>query len=206
MGAYSTDDILPKDLETKIADTIVKPTLAGVGKDGPPYKGFLYFGLMLTADGPKVLEYNCRLGDPETQAIMLRANFDLAQLCLDAARGEIRGFRAAWAPRASVCVVIASQGYPGNPVTGVPINGLADASKVPGAVVFHAGTRRGEDKYYSSGGRILSVCARAESAEDASTIAYDAISKISVQGSHYRRDIGTEVTKKGRAAAEVSKS
>jgi phosphoribosylamine--glycine ligase len=206
MGAYSTDDILPKDLETKIVDTIVKPTLAGLEKDGTPYKGFLYFGLMLTANGPKVLEYNCRLGDPETQAIMLRANFDLAQLCLNAARGEIRGFRTAWAPGASVCVVMASQGYPGNPVTGVPINGLAEASKVPGAVVFHAGTRREEGEYYSSGGRVLSVCARAEIVEDALTVAYYTIGTMSVQGSHYRRDIGAEVTKKGRAAAEVSKS
>jgi phosphoribosylamine--glycine ligase len=195
MGACSTDDILPKDLETKIVDTIVKPTLAGLEEEGMPYKGFLYFGLMLTADGPKVLEYNCRLGDPETQAIMMRANFDLAQLCLNAARGEIRGFRATWARGASVCVVMASQGYPGNPVTGVPIIGLADASKVPGAVLFHAGTGRDDDKYYSSGGRILSVCAHAESVVEASTVVYDAISEIGVQGSHYRRDIGAKVTK-----------
>ena len=93
MGAYSTDDILPRDLEEKIIETIVRPTLDGLERDGIPYKGFLYFGLMLTPDGPKVLEYNCRLGDPETEAILLRADFDLAQACMDAAQGKLGNFR-----------------------------------------------------------------------------------------------------------------
>jgi phosphoribosylamine---glycine ligase len=203
MGVYSTDDILPKELEAKIVDTIVKPTLAGLEKEGMPYKGFLYFGLMLTANGPKVLEYNCRLGDPETQAILLRADFDLAQAFLAAARAEIGGFQAKWATGASVCVVIASQGYPGNPVTGIPITGLEDAAKVSGAVVFHAGTKRDGDKYYSSGGRILNLCARGGSIAEASKLAYDAVSKIGVQGAQYRKDIGSRLTKKGRAATEV---
>jgi phosphoribosylamine---glycine ligase len=203
MGVYSTDDILPKELEAKIVDTIVKPTLAGLEKEGMPYKGFLYFGLMLTANGPKVLEYNCRLGDPETQAILLRADFDLAQAFLAAARAEIGGFQAKWATGASVCVVIASQGYPGNPVTGIPITGLEDAAKVSGAVVFHAGTKRDGDKYYSSGGRILNLCARGGSIAEASKLAYDAASKIGVQGAQYRKDIGSRLTKKGRAATEV---
>jgi phosphoribosylamine--glycine ligase len=203
MGVYSTDDILPKELEAKIVDTIVKPTLAGLEKEGMPYKGFLYFGLMLTANGPKVLEYNCRLGDPETQAILLRADFDLAQAFLAAARAEIGGFQAKWATGASVCVVIASQGYPGNPVTGIPITGLEDAAKVSGAVVFHAGTKRDGDKYYSSGGRILNLCARGGSIAEASKLAYGAASKIGVQGAQYRKDIGSRLTKKGRAATEV---
>jgi len=203
MGVYSTDDIMPKELEATIMDTIVKPSLAGLEKEGMPYKGFLYFGLMLTASGPKVLEYNCRLGDAETQAILLRADFDLAQLCLDAARGKIGGFQAKWATGASVCLVIASQGYPGNPVTGILITGLEDAAKVSGAVVFHAGTRRDGNKYYSSGGRILNLCARGASIAEASRKVYDAASKIGVQGAHYRKDIGTRVTKKGRAAAEA---
>jgi len=203
MGAYSTREILPKELETNIIDTIVKPTLTWLEWEGTPYKGFLYFGLMLTADGPKVLEFNCRLGDPETQAILLRADFDLAQACLAAANGELDGFRAKWTPGASVCVVLASQGYPANPVTGIPIKGLEDAGKVPGAVVFHAGTRREEDKYYSSGGRILSVCALGSDVRDGSRIVYYSISKIQIPGSHYRRDIGSNVTKKGKAAAEA---
>jgi phosphoribosylamine--glycine ligase len=203
MGVYSTDEILPKELEARIVDVIVKPTLAGLEKEGTPYKGFLYFGLMLTADGPNVLEYNCRLGDPETQAILLRADFDLAEACLSAARGEIGGFRAKWAPGASVCVVIASQGYPGNPVTGVRVNGLEEASRVPGAVVLHAGTKRDGGTYYSSGGRVLDICACHRNVAEASRLAYDAVSNISMRGAHYRTDIGGKVTKLGRAAGEA---
>jgi phosphoribosylamine--glycine ligase len=203
MGVYSTDEILPKELETKIVDTIVKPTLRGLEQDGTLYKGFLYFGLMLVARGPKVLEYNCRLGDPETQAILLRADFNLAQACWAAANGELGGLQAEWTSGASVCVVLASEGYPAKPITGIPITGLEDAAKVPGAVVFHAGTRRESSRYYSSGGRILSLCARGTDIGTAAMIAYDSVSKIQVQGSHYRRDIGRRVTKKGRAVAEA---
>ncbi len=203
MGVYSTDEILPKQLETKILDTIVKPTLAGLEERGTPYKGFLYFGLMLATVGPKVLEYNCRLGDPETQAILLRADFDLAQACMAAASGDLGGFRPKWTPGASVCVVLASQGYPASPITGIRITGLEDAARVPGAVVFHAGTRREGNIYYSSGGRILNVCACGSDLPDSSKIVYDSVSKIQVQGSYYRKDIGSKATKKGRAAAEV---
>jgi phosphoribosylamine--glycine ligase len=203
MGVYSTDDLLSGELETKIVDSIVKPTLAGLEQEGAPYNGFLYFGLMTTRDGPKVLEYNCRLGDPETQAILLRADFDLSQTCLDAARGEIGSSKANWAPGASVCVVVASEGYPGSPITGVPINGLEDASRISGTVVFHAGTRREGYNYYSSGGRILNLCARGASISEASRIAYDAASKIDVRGSFYRKDIGSRLIKKGCAAAEA---
>ena len=203
MGVYSTDDILPKELETRIVDAIVKPSLAGLEEEGTPYKGFLYFGLMLTADGPKILEYNCRLGDPETQAIVLRADFDLAKLCLEAAHAGIGSFRPNWAPSASICVVIAAEGYPGNPVTGVAITGLEDAARVAGAVVFHAGTRRDGANYYSSGGRILNICARGLSMVGASKTVYCAASRIAVQGAHYRKDIGSRLTKKGRAAAEA---
>ena len=110
MGAYSTDDLLPAELEKKIVETIVRPTLAGLEKDGMPYRGFLYFGLMLTPQGPKVLEFNCRLGDPETQAIMMRADFDFAQVCMAAARGELSNVQVKWAPASSVCVVLASKG------------------------------------------------------------------------------------------------
>jgi phosphoribosylamine--glycine ligase len=203
MGVYSTHEILPKEFETKLLDTIVKPTLAGLEERGTPYKGFLYFGLMLTSDGPKVLEYNCRLGDPETQAILLRADFDLAQACMAAASGDLGGFRPKWTPGASVCVVLASQGYPASPITGIRITGLEDAARVPGAVVFHAGTRREGNVYYSSGGRILNVCACGSDLPDSSKIVYDSVSKIQVQGSYYRKDIGSKATKKGRAAAEV---
>jgi phosphoribosylamine---glycine ligase len=203
MGVYSTPEILPKELESKIIDAIVKPTLSGLEQEEMPYKGFLYFGLMLTTEGPKVLEYNCRLGDPETQAILLRADFDLAEACLAAVSGHLERFLPNWAPSASLCVVLASEGYPGSPKTGIPISGLEEASKVPGAVVFHAGTKREANNYYSSGGRILSVCASAANTTDAAKIVYDSASRIRIEGAHYRKDIGGKVMRKGRGAAEV---
>ena len=203
MGAYSTDDILPAQLEVQIAETIVRPTLAGLEREGIPYRGFLYFGLMLTVDGPKILEYNCRLGDPETQAIVLRADFDLAAACMEAARGNLHTIQARWTPAASVCVVVASQGYPTHPVTGMLIGGLKEAASVPGAVIFHAGVRRRKDDYYTSGGRVLAVCASGESLAEACEASYDSVSKIRIDGSHYRKDIGRKMTKIGRTAAQA---
>ncbi len=200
MGAYSTDDILPASLEKKIRSTIVEPTLEGLRKDGTAYRGFLYFGLMITDDGPKVLEYNCRLGDPETEAILLRADFDFAQACMYAATGSLAGMRARWLPGASACVVIASKGYPGTPVTGVRIDGLDDAAKVSGAVVLHAGTRRDQGLFYTTGGRVLGVCARGATLADACATAYTAVTKIDIRGAHYRTDIGAVKPAKSRSA------
>jgi len=190
MGAYSTDSILPSALEDEIVRIIVQPTLAGLRAEGIPYRGFLYFGLMLTAEGPKVLEYNCRLGDPETEAVLPRADFDLARACQAAATGSLAGFDAQWRRGASVCVVIASEGYPANPRMGVPIHGLDEAARVPGAVVFHAGTRRDGSIFRTAGGRVLIVSACGEDLEVASQIAYAAAEKIQIAGSFYRRDIG----------------
>jgi phosphoribosylamine--glycine ligase len=204
MGAYSTDDMLSPELETKIQDTIVRPTLAGLEKDGIPYRGFLYFGLMLTPEGPKILEYNCRLGDPETQAILLRADFDLGEACLRTAQGKLAGFRARWSPGASVCIVIASEGYPTGPKTGKPILGLGGPSKVGGAIIFHAGTRLEGDKYYTSGGRVLGVCASGQDLATASRVSYDATSRIKIEGAHYRTDVGRKMTKTGRTATEAT--
>ncbi|MDE3169065.1 MAG: phosphoribosylamine--glycine ligase, partial [Acidobacteriota bacterium] len=159
MGAYSTDSILPPALETEIVAKIVRPTLEGLRVEGIPYRGFLYFGLMLTAEGPKVLEYNCRLGDPETEAVLPRADFDFAEACRLAAVGTLAGFQANWRHGASVCVVIASEGYPVNPKMGAEIRGLEDAERVPGAVVFHAGTKREGSTFRTSGGRVLILSA-----------------------------------------------
>ena len=192
MGVYSIDEILPAALEKEIVEKIVQPTLDGLRADGMPYRGFLYFGLMITPDGPKVLEYNCRLGDPETEAVMLRADFDLAQACLAAASGELKGFEAKWQPGASVCVVIASKGYPGDVQTGVEIHGLERAAKVPGAVIFHAGTRGSGATCYTSGGRVLAVCAKGGDLAEARKIAYDAAGHIKIAGAHYRKDIGAK--------------
>ncbi|MGA8224673.1 MAG: phosphoribosylamine--glycine ligase [Candidatus Acidiferrales bacterium] len=204
MGAYSTDDMLPADLEKKIQDTIVRPTLAGLEADGIPYRGFLYFGLMLTPDGPKVLEYNCRLGDPETQAILLRADFDLADACLKAAQGKLAGFQAKWSPGASMCVVIASEGYPASPRTGKVISDLEEAKKAPEVAIFHAGTRREGSKYYTSGGRILGVGALGQNLASASRIVYDTISRISIDRAHYRSDVGRVKTKSGLIVTEAA--
>ena len=160
MGAYSTDDLLPADLEKKIVETIVRPTLAGLEKDGMPYRGFLYFGLMLTQQGPKVLEFNCRLGDPETQAIMMRADFDFAQACMAAARGKLGKVQANWAPASSICVVLASRGYPEKPEVGQEISGLDSHGRVSApATVFYSGVRSEATKYYTSGGRVLGIAA-----------------------------------------------
>lgn len=208
MGAYSTDSILPAALESEIVREIVRPTLHGLRAEGIPYRGFLYFGLMLTAEGPKVLEYNCRLGDPETEAVLPRADFDLARACELAARGTLGGFIAKWSRDASVCVVIASEGYPGSPKTGVPIAGLDEAAGVPGAVVFHAGTRKDGASFVTSGGRVLIVSARGDDLASACGTAYQAVAKIKIAGAFYRHDIARRALERssGAAAAATEKS
>jgi len=190
MGTYSTDGMLTRELEEEILEKTVRPTLAGLRNEKLDYRGFIFFGLMLTKDGPKILEYNCRLGDPETQAILLRADFDFAAACMDAARGRLDGAGTKWSHGASVCVVMASEGYPSSPVLGKLIGGLEEAEKVAHAAVFHAGTRREGNDYYTSGGRILGVAAVGDSLLEAHRAAYDAASKIEIPGAHYRRDIG----------------
>jgi phosphoribosylamine--glycine ligase len=202
MGTYSSDDMLNAELEKEILATIVHPTLAGLRKEKMEYRGFIFFGLMLTEKGPKVLEYNCRLGDPETQSILLRADFDFARACIEAATGELDVSQAKWLPGASVCVVMAAEGYPAHPILGTQIEGLQEAGKVPGAKVFHAGTKRDGALYYTSGGRILGVGAAGGSLGEASEMTYDAASRIRIPGAYYRRDIGT-ARSKSKVVAEA---
>ena len=190
MGAYSSDGLLLPGLEQTILETIVRPTVDGLGKEGRPYRGFLYFGLMLTGRGPKVLEFNCRMGDPETQATVLRMDFDLSEVLLNAAQGKLEPGKAQWKPGASVCVVLASQGYPEAPQTGRRISGLDEAAKRPGASIFHAGTRVDGINYYTSSGRVLGVACQSGDIDAARAGAYDAVSSIRFDGCHYRRDIG----------------
>jgi len=192
MGVYSTDEILPGALEREIIETVVRPTLSGLKRDDIPYRGFLYFGLMLTSDGPKVLEYNCRLGDPETEATLLRADFDFAQACVRAEAGELGNFQTKWSPGASLCVVIASKGYPGDPATGIRIDGLEEAVRVPGVVVFHAGTRQSGGVFQTTGGRVLMVSALGTDITGARQAAYDAVGRIKIEGAHFRSDIGAK--------------
>ena len=190
MGAYSTDDLLPPELEKTIVDTIVKPTLSGLEKDGMPYRGFLYFGLMITSQGPKVLEFNCRLGDPETQAIMMRADFDFAKACLAAARGDLAGIQATWAPAASVCVVLASRGYPEKPEVGQEISGLDSRGQVGSvATVFHAGVRRERSIYYTSGGRVLAIAVAGRDLGLCRSSIYALCSSVQFDGRQFRQDV-----------------
>jgi phosphoribosylamine---glycine ligase len=190
MGAYSTDELLPGPLRQQILDSIVEPTMRGLASEGILYQGFLYVGLMLTASGPKVLEFNCRLGDPETQAIVARMDFDPAQVLAELAAGTLEPSRLRWKSGASVCVVVASGGYPGKFATRKMIGGLTDAERINGVKVFHAGTHREGNSIVTSGGRVLGVTAAGASIEAALATAYEAAGKIRFDGMHYRKDIG----------------
>jgi phosphoribosylamine---glycine ligase len=192
MGAYSTDELLLPTLRQKILDSIVEPTIRGLAAEGIHYQGFLYIGLMLTSAGPKVLEFNCRLGDPETQAIVARMDFDLAQVLAEVAAGTLEPTRLKWKPGASVCVVIASGGYPGKFETGKIIGGLTDAERLNGVKVFHAGTHREGNVIATSGGRVLGVTASGATIDAALSLAYEAAARIRFEGMHYRKDIGAQ--------------
>jgi len=202
MGAYSTDDLISPELEKTILETIVRPAIQGMAADGRLYKGFLYFGLMLTPDGPRVLEFNCRMGDPEAQPMVVRMDFDLAEACAAVAAGSIDKVKACWKEGASVCVVMASGGYPGEFQTGKRIEGLAQAGEATGVVVFHAGTRAEGSRYYTSSGRVLGVTATGASLEAAMHACYEAVGKVRFEAAHYRTDIGASGLTKTRAAGD----
>jgi len=190
MGAYSTDDLLPDELRKTLVSTILEPTLRGLAADGIHYQGFLYIGLMLTKAGPMVLEFNCRLGDPETQAIVARMDFDLADVLSDLAAGRLEPSKLRWKPGASVCVVLSSGGYPGTFTNGKAIEGLTSISNANGVSIFYAGTKREGSDIVTNGGRVLGVTALGPSLEEALAAAYSVAAKIHFDGMHYRKDIG----------------
>lgn len=192
MGAFSTDDLLSPQLREAITETIVEPTLRGLSADGIRYQGFLFIGLMITPEGPKVLEFNCRLGDPETQAIFARLDCDLAEILSDLASRRFDPSKFRWTPGASVCVVLASEGYPGRIQTGKPISGLTGFTKSTGVKLLHAGTRLVGDVLVTAGGRVLGVTATAPTLEAAVSSAYSAVNQIKFDGMQFRRDIGTQ--------------
>lgn len=192
MGAFSTDDLLPDSLRETISKTIVEPTLRGLASDGIRYQGFLYIGLMITAAGPQVLEFNCRLGDPETQAILARLDCDLAEILSDLAQKHFEPNKFRWKPGASVCVVIASEGYPGKYATGRPISGLTGVTTNTGVKVLHAGTKLVGDVPVTAGGRVLGVTCAAPSLDVAVWSAYAVVNSIKFDGMQFRRDIGTQ--------------
>lgn len=190
MGAYSSDDLLPSPLRESILSKIVEPTLHGLAADGIHYQGFLYIGLMLTKDGPKVLEFNCRLGDPETQAIVARMDFDLAEVLTDLANRQLDPAKLKWKKGASACVVLASGGYPGKFSSGETIDGLTASSQITGLLVFHAGTKQHGSHIVTNGGRVLGLTAAGQTLEAALATAYSGTQRIRFEGMHYRRDIG----------------
>jgi phosphoribosylamine--glycine ligase len=190
MGAYSTDDLLSSSMRETIEEQIIEPTMRGLKDDGVSYRGFLYFGLMLTAAGPQVLEFNCRLGDPETQAIMARVDFDLAEVLMDAASGRLDAVKVKWKPGASACVVAASAGYPGRFESGREISGLTALQLDNGVKILHAGTKKIGAAIVTAGGRVLGVTASGDSLEAALEKAYAAMDRIDFSGKQFRRDIG----------------
>jgi phosphoribosylamine--glycine ligase len=194
MGAYSTDELLPDDLRETIRSTIVEPTLHGLAADGIHYQGFLYIGLMLTNAGAKVLEFNCRLGDPEAQAILARLDFDLAEILSDVAAEQLDPSKLCWKPGASACVVLTSGGYPGKFESGKRIEGLTTIETITGVKVLHAGTKLVGEALTTNGGRVLGITAAAPTLGAALASAYEAASKIRFEGMHYRKDIGAHST------------
>jgi len=189
MGAYSPAPVISDDLYKKVIETIVRPTIDGLKNEGIQYKGVLYVGLMIAEGVPKVLEYNVRFGDPETQVILPRMRSDLADLLLSAAKGDLSGKTVEWDERDCVCVVLASGGYPGSYENGKKITGIGEAEE-EGAVVFHAGTTMDKSDLLTSGGRVLNVVGAGMGIKEAADNTYKSVEKIHFEGMHYRKDIG----------------
>jgi len=190
MGAFAPSPLLTPAVERRVIDQIVAPVLDGMQREGHPYRGFLYVGLMLTADGPKVVEFNVRLGDPETQVVLPMLDEELSWLLGEAAMGALPSRAARVATEPHVGVVLAAGGYPEAVETGQPISGIDAATSVPGALVFHAGTSKREGQLVTSGGRVLTVVGRGSTFSAAIETAYRAVSSIQFDGMQFRRDIG----------------
>jgi len=190
MGAFSTDEILTPETEKYVLEKVIYSVVRGMRDEGCTFKGMLYAGLMLTSEGPRVLEFNVRMGDPEGQVILPRLGSDFAALCESLSREELAGYRAEWSGNAAICVVLASGGYPGAYSKGKVISGIEMAEENPKVVVFHAGTRLRNASLVTDGGRVLGVTAVDRDLASATIFAYEAVNKIRFEGMHYRRDIG----------------
>jgi phosphoribosylamine--glycine ligase len=189
MGAYSTDAILAPEMSEWILHHIAQPTIDGMAAEDTRFVGVLYIGLMMTARGPMVLEYNTRFGDPETQAIVMRLESDMLEAIESCVEGRLSETEFRWRRGASACVIAASAGYPGAYTSGLPIRGLDAAAAIPGVKVFHAGTTMLNGEYLTTGGRVLGVSAAGATLDEALSLAYQGISAISFEGMYYRRDI-----------------
>jgi phosphoribosylamine--glycine ligase len=198
MGAYSPTPVVTPAMLRAIERDVLVPVVDGLTRDGIEYKGILYAGLMLTTNGPKVLEFNCRFGDPETQPLMMRLNSDLAEVMLAVAEGRLDQVELKWDARPAIAVVATSKGYPGKYPTGLPITGIEDAASMRDVKVFHSGTKLVDGKLVTVGGRVLAVTALGDTIADAQKRAYQAMAKIHFDGMHYRKDIGHQAIKLSR--------
>ncbi len=195
MGAYSPTPVLSSALLTQIERDIFVPVVDGLLREGIEYQGCLYAGLMLTPNGPKVLEFNCRFGDPETQPLIMRLKTDLLEVLLAMGEGKLDQINLEWDRRCAICVVATSKGYPGRYAVGIPITGVDDADAMPDVKVFHSGTRLDGKRLVTDGGRVLGVTALGADIADARRRAYAALDKIKFDGMHFRKDIGWQALK-----------
>ena len=195
MGVYSTDELLEPAMTEWILHHIAQPTIRGMAEEETPFAGVLYIGLMMTARGPQVLEYNARFGDPETQALLVRLDSDLVEALEACVDGRLAQTELRWSSGASACVVASSAGYPGSYKTGLAISGLGAAAQVPGVQVFHSGTTQVGGQMVTAGGRVLGVTAAGDSLKEALARAYQAMAEIQFEGIYYRRDIGHRALK-----------
>ena len=190
MGAYSPAPVMTQDITDRVMREIIMPTVNAMAERGTPFRGVLFAGLMITTSGPKLIEYNARFGDPETQVLMMRLKSDLLAALLATADGVLKDFDLRWSDDAALTVVMAANGYPGTPVKGTEIKGLEAAKLVPNVEIFHAGTRRDGARLLADGGRVLNVTGRGRTVAEARDAAYAAIAKIDWPGGFYRKDIG----------------
>jgi phosphoribosylamine--glycine ligase len=203
MGAYSPAPNIDDAMSARVMAEIVIPTLRAMQTLGAPYKGVLYAGLMITADGPKLIEYNARFGDPETQVLMLRLMSDLVPALLASRDGQLKSFDLRWYPDPALTVVMAAKGYPGDYARGSVIEGLDDAAKVEGVEIFHAGTKADGPRILANGGRVLNVSATGKTVREAQARAYEAISRIRWPEGFYRHDIGWRAVEREKIAGSI---
>lgn len=201
MGAYSPAPIATIKLMDEVEKKVIEPTIAGMKKEGSLFKGILYAGIMVTSSGPKVLEFNVRFGDPETQAILPRLKNDIVELMNASCEGQLNDMDLIWEKKSCVCVVMTSGGYPGTYETGKEITGLEECEKEKDCVVFHAGTKKENEKIVTSGGRVLGVTSLGRDIESAITSAYNMVDKIHFDRCFFRRDIGAKAIKKSSLIA-----